>query len=70
MVSKMIERGVSISLFRRDVVRNIEFSNVFFLKKKTLWSFLVSSCDVLAGLREVSHHSGSGQESTYMCLLP
>ena len=34
MVSKVIERGVSISLFWRDVVRNIDCSDVFFFFKK------------------------------------
>ena len=31
MVSKVKERGVSISLFWRDVVRNIDCSNAFFV---------------------------------------
>ena len=39
------------------------------LFKKKIWTFLLYSCDVLGSLREISHHSGSGQESTYICLI-
>ena len=48
-------------------MRNIDCSDVF---SKNIWTILLSSSYVLAGLREISHHSGSDLESTFVCLLP
>ena len=40
MVSKVIQRGVSFSLFGRDVVRNVDCSNWFFDSTHFIWIFL------------------------------